>query len=75
MSVLELVPSLIRDECRTREDREVSEHFPLFITESWSLDPENRQNSLDLVEYNTRKSLTIDIICDDDELARPALSE
>ena len=75
MSVLELVPSLIRDECRTCEDREVSEHLSLLIAESWSLDPENRQDSLELVEYDTCECLSIDIVCDDDEFARSTLGE
>ncbi len=69
MSVLELVPSLICDECRTCEDREVSEHLPLLIAESWSLDPEDSENSLEFVQYYPRESLTIDIVRDDDEFA------
>ncbi len=69
MSVRELISSLIRNECGTREDGEISEHIPFFITESWSLDPENYQNSLELVQYDARESLTIDIVCDDDEFA------
>ena len=67
MSVLELVPSLICDECRTREDREVSEHLSLLIAETWSLDPEDSEDSLELVEYDSRESLSIDIVRDDDE--------
>lgn len=75
MSILELVPSLIRDECRTREDGEISEHLTLFITKSWSLDPEDSENSLEFVQDNTRESLTIDIVCDDDELTRSTTRE
>ena len=75
MGVLELVSRLIRDERRTREDSEISEYLTLLIAKSWGLDPENREYSLQLVQNNARESLTIDIIRDDDELARSTLGK
>ena len=75
MSILELVSCLIRDECCTCEDGEITEYFFFLVTESWSLDTENSKDSLELVEDDTCECLSIDVICDDDEFSPPTLSE
>ena len=75
MSILELVSRLICYECCTCEDGEIAEHFFFLVTESWSLDTEDSEDSLELIEYYTRKSLAVDIIGYDDELSLAALCE
>lgn len=65
--ILELVARLIGDESCSCEDSEILEYFFLPIAKSWSLDPEDSENSLEFVENNPRQCLSIDIISDDDE--------
>ena len=75
MCILKFVSSLISDECCTCEYCEISEYFFFLISESWSLDSKNGENSLQFVENDSCQSLSINIISDDDELAFTTLSQ
>lgn len=66
--IFELVPELIRYECRTGEDSEVFEHFFFTVAKTRSLNPENSEDSFEFIQDDTSERLSIDIIGDDDEL-------
>ena len=61
--IFELVSCLVCDECSTSQDCEVTEHFFLFISESWSLDTENCECSFELVQEKIPATLICDSMC------------
>ena len=73
--VLELVPCLFSDESGTCEDREILEYIFFPISKSWSLDPEDSEDSFEFIQDDTCESLSVDIISDDDELTTTRLCE
>lgn len=65
--IFELVSRLISDESSPCEDREIFEYFFFPISESWSLDPEDGEDSFEFIQNNPSERLSIDIVSDDDE--------
>src|SRR5207249_10560006 len=65
--VLELEADLLRDHGATGEDRHVLEHRLAALAEAGGLHGRRLERAADLVDYQRRQRLTLDVLGDDDE--------
>jgi hypothetical protein len=66
--VLELETDLLGDDLAAREDRDVLQLRLATVAEAGGLDGDRLEDAADLVEHESRESLALDVLGDDDEL-------